>query len=130
MKLMRQVIEHHREYHQFDRKRKYANRTYERKKQFYGQEKPDEYDLLVKHYRRAILEAINQIPNHKRKILQDKYFVVTYDTKSRVFEILGLKNAQVHRDKDHRGRLQEISSKKNYLHNRLKFRNTAMLEEF
>ncbi len=90
------------EYHQHQRKLKYAHRTYEWKKQFYGKEKPEEYDLLVKHYRRAVTDALNNIPKHNKVILRDKYFVVTYNTKERLFETLSLKTAKQHININHR----------------------------
>ena len=113
--------------YQFEKKLAYAERTYNRKRQFYGEEKPEIYDLLKKHYRRAIAEVIQQIPNHKTKLHEDKYFVVTYDTKTKIFEILSRRSAKVHKNKNHRERLEDIASKRTYLTNRLKFWDTQRL---
>lgn len=119
-----------RKYHQFDRKVSYAQRTYDWKKQFYGKEKPDNYDLLVSHYKHAILEALTQVPQHHKELYRDQHFVVTYDTKTKSFQTISLRSAKLHVNTNHKGRLESALSKKEYLKGRLKFWKTKDLENF
>lgn len=89
-------------YRQFKKKLEYADHTYQWKRKFHGKEKPDIYDLLKKHTRRAITDVINNIPKHHKVVSRDKYFVVTYNTQAAIFSVLSLITGKEHINTNHR----------------------------
>lgn len=104
-----------RHYHQFKRKIKYAEITYKCKKQHFGQEKPEHYQLLLGHFRWAIKQALTDLPLHHKELYRDKYFSVTYDMKNKLFQTLSLRTAKIHVNRNHKDRLKDILAKRDYL---------------
>lgn len=114
----------------FDKKIQEANRIYEQKREFHGQEKPAAYNLLLSNYRGAVSKILSVAQKSKEKkiINTDPYFALIYDTEKKIYHVLSMRTARDYPNQNYKNRISPAIERK-CIHKRIKYRSTILLNK-